>query len=913
MDEKTGKGSPASSGSVFVGRGREMAELLTGLGDARAGRGRLFLLTGEAGIGKTRIAEELATRASATGTQVAWGRCWEGGGAPAYWPWVQVLRTCLGRLGSEHLDELAGAGARDVAQIVPELRQWLQTSADSPGVQSLSAEQARFRLFESVSVLLRNCARLEPLMLVLDDLHDADLPSLLMLKFVARQLVTTRILIVGTYRDVEVRQSPTLSELLGAVLREGHQVPITGLDEAEVARLVRASAGLAPSERLVTTLCEATAGNPLFIDGVVRLMVAEGKTSALTLTGPSIASFGLPSGVREAIRRRLASLSPETRSALVVAAAIGGDFDLITLERVSGIPGERLVDLMEEAVARTIVLAPSTHGYRFAHALIRNALYETLAPSARIRLHSTIAEVLEAQFAADIDSHCAELAHHFAQAVEPRLRDKAIVYSIRAGDAANAVFAYEDAVAHFQIALEMLDKIGAPPQQRGELMAKLGEVAGIVDHALAVGYFEKALRLFESIDNVEEAAEMHSRLGAALSVVSSVWNIPRALEHFRKAEEVLGKGIESPSLGRLYIGIAAVANQVLDLSRGLAASARAMDIGQRIGDESIWTQAAIHHATYLLRSGRIRKSYALFDEAWEKADRLNEGATAAWLGGYARMALRDPVGAQPWYRRELSKRRLAQAPFLRLIVEGSLAIVDAMAGDLIEAVELASRSPSLLVQGNVLFYAGDWDGAASMLTTGLDDSRRTDSRDEAFYYRALLGWVFWAQRRYDRAELVFEECVHLCLDSHHRLFEMTVRPDLAMVCAHLGKPARAAGHLDRCLEIMSAGEEWRGLHGTVARAQAVFESANNRPEEAQRKFAEAVAIFQNYHVPIDELATLIEWGNALAGAGYANDAVKKFDAALELCQRVSIGGSWPILISAERARVGTETTTKKPE
>lgn len=886
-----------------------MTGLRLGLEDARAGRGRLFLLTGEPGIGKTRVAEEFAGYAAANGARVAWGRCWEGGGAPAYWPWVQVLRSCLRNTDRERLDELAGPGAHDVEQLLPEFRQ--RPAADMPGPHSLGAEQARFRLFESVSTLLRNYARAEPLVLVLDDLHDADQPSLLMLQFVARELVTARIVIVGTYREVEVQRSPTLAQLLGTVLREGRQIQLSGLGDAEIARLVRASAGLTPSERLVAALRQTTSGNPLFIEGVVRLIVAEGRADALTR--PYTPNLRLPEGVREAIRRQLGSLSADARSVLASAAAIGNEFELDSLEQVSGLPRERLLDLVAEAVAAAIVMPSDARAYyRFAHALIRNALYDGLAPSARMRLHAKIAEVLEHKFASDLDSHLAELAHHFAQVAEPHASHKAIDYSIRAGDAANAVFAYEEAVAHFKTALDLMGRSGAPPARRAELMARLGEVAGITDRALGVEYLEGALRLYESLGNVEAAAEMHSRLGSALSLVSSVWNIPLALEHFRKAEAVLSKGPESASLGRLYVGIAAVAEQVVDVARGIAASARAMEIGKRVGDELIWVQAAVQHATYLLRSGRISESCALFDKAWENADRLNEGAMAAWLGGYARLALRDPLGAQPWYRRELAKPRMGQAPFLRLIVEGSLAIACAVAGEPREAADLASRSPSRLVQGYVLFNAaGDWESAESILTEGLNDSLRTDSRDELFNYRFILAWVFWARQHYDRAEKMLEEAVRICPDGRHQVWDMTARPDLAMFCVRVGKLPHAVEHLVRCREIISAGEDWRGSRGAMARAEAVLASAEQRNNEAQVNFADAVAIFRRYHLPNEEVITLIEWSRSLSAAGDHDAAVEKCDIALEICRHFGANNPWAVLVSGERARAETKRSERE--
>ena len=172
---------------------------MTGLDDAFAGRGRLFLVAGEPGIGKSRLAEELVTQARARGARILVGRCWEAGGAPAYWPWVQSLRGYIGERDSESLREQLGAGARDVAQFLPELRELLP---DLPEPPSLDPEAARFRLFDAVASFLTRAAEARPIVLVLDDLHAADEPSLLLLQFLVRGIGDSRLLVIGAYRDV---------------------------------------------------------------------------------------------------------------------------------------------------------------------------------------------------------------------------------------------------------------------------------------------------------------------------------------------------------------------------------------------------------------------------------------------------------------------------------------------------------------------------------------------------------------------------------------------------------------------------------------------------------------------------------------------------------------------------------------
>ena len=220
--------------------------------------------------------------------RAVWGRCWEGGGAPAYWPWIQVVRACLADADAEQRTAILGFEATPqiaqyIAQLLPELHAAHPQNVKHPGPQPSDPEQARFQLFEAVATVLKNVARIAPIVIVIDDLHDADHPSLLMQKFIASQTKDARILMVGTYRDTEVRQSQELSKLIGDLTREGHSIPIAGLSQTEVGEFVESSSGKKADDKLVADLYQATDGNPLFVDGVVRLLVAEGKVDRARL------------------------------------------------------------------------------------------------------------------------------------------------------------------------------------------------------------------------------------------------------------------------------------------------------------------------------------------------------------------------------------------------------------------------------------------------------------------------------------------------------------------------------------------------------------------------------------------------------------------------------------------------------
>src|ERR671918_879656 len=357
--------APGPSGaSVFVGREAELTALVEGLEAARAGEGRLFLLAGEPGIGKSRLADELGSIALDRGARVLWGRCWEAGGAPAYWPWVQSIRALIRGRDPERLERELGAGAADVAQIISELRDMLPNLPEPP---PLDPESARFRLFDVTARFLVAAASSEALVLVLDDLHAADAPSLLLLRFLAGEIAESRLLVVGSFRDVALERDHPLSVALAELGRAPvtRRLHLRGLDRDDVARFIQLSTGTRPSGRLVATVHEETQGNPLFMVEVVRLLAREGRIGAAATvewTTPIL------EGVREVIGRRLSHLGGDATEVLTLASVLGREFDLESLGSLAGRPAPELLAALEEAVAARIVTdLPGTPGRSSGH------------------------------------------------------------------------------------------------------------------------------------------------------------------------------------------------------------------------------------------------------------------------------------------------------------------------------------------------------------------------------------------------------------------------------------------------------------------------------------------------------------------------------------------------------------------
>jgi len=448
----------------LLGRAGELADLRGALEESAAGRGGLVMLTGEPGIGKTRLATAVSELAGADGHLVAWARGWDGGGAPAFWPWVQIVRAVAADRDDAELRTELAAGARWVAQLAPELRERL----DLREAGDLESEQARFALFDAVTVFLRNAAAREPLVVLLDDLHTADLPSLLLLAFLARAVGETRVLVVTTHHEAGPRRGAEVEAVFGELTRFGRRVDLGGLEDDDLRALVIHRSGADPSAELVHSLQALTEGNPFYSDEVVRLLVAQGR-----LDRPLGERLPLPDGVRDAIRRRLLPLRPEVHEALEVAAVEGRDFDLTTLERVAGVARAELLERLDDALAVQLVEeAPGPAGsFRFAHGLIRETLYGDLTATRRARLHAAVGDALERTAASE-----AELAHHFVEAASVADPGKALDHAERAGHEALAALAYERAADLFVAALAALDMLAEPDdRRRGELLLLRGQ------------------------------------------------------------------------------------------------------------------------------------------------------------------------------------------------------------------------------------------------------------------------------------------------------------------------------------------------------------------------------------------------------------------------------------------------------
>ncbi len=489
----------AAGSQTFVGRQAEMASLSAGLSQALRGDPQTFLLMGDAGMGKTRTIEEFAHRAAARGASVLVGRCREEAGSPAFWPWIQILRTHIESGNQETLSSLERHAAV-ISQMLPELRNLFPTIAPLPDVE---AEQARFRLLDAITRFFQASAKQKPLALMIDDLHRADTSSLLLLEFLVRELRSSPVFILGAYRDLDILGDTTREQCLTRVARTAttRSIQLKGISRRAVGELV----GQPEDAELVSALYEQSAGNPFFLTQLVQLL--EVDSAELSDKSADEWRFSLPTGVRDAITSQLSGLPARTREALTVAAVIGRDFTPALLARGLGTPISEVLERLEPAItARLIENAQHRPGsYRFSHALLRDVVYDQIPKLDSRRHHKQIGEALEALHVSDLDNCIAELAFHFAESAGVGDAGKAIAYCIAAGEQAASRLAHENASEHFRSALRLMDfQDVADPRKRCELLIQLGAAEmRIGEREAARQYLLHAANIARQIDAPE--------------------------------------------------------------------------------------------------------------------------------------------------------------------------------------------------------------------------------------------------------------------------------------------------------------------------------------------------------------------------------------------------------------------------
>jgi predicted ATPase len=708
----------------LVGRDTQLARLTGALEEALAGRGGVVLVFGEPGIGKTRLAQEVTARAVARGAEVAWGGTHEEGGAPAFWPWVQLLRPLVLSADPEELGESLGAAGGEVAQILPEVKERLPALGAPP---SLDPETARFRLYEGVCAFLLHRATRSPLLLVLDDLHWADTGSLQLLGFLSPRLRTAPILIVATYRPLDVDSAHPLVDTLAALARDGvaERVVLRGLERKQVGELIAATTGATPSPGVLAVVHNRTEGNPFYVSELARLMVSEhtlDETAAASLSG------SIPAGVGDVIRRRLGRLPEKTNALIVLAAVLGREFELRELATTALLDLDAVIEHLEPAVLTGVVVEDRhvVGRLRFSHALVQETVYTGLTTVRRARLHAKVGRALEDLYGPDDDEHVPELARHFSHAAHIGEAARAWQYAIRAADLSTARFAYDQAEVHLIRALEALARLPAGPERDRRELDVYSRRAIVL--ALTRGYASS-----EAGEAGTRAHHLASRLGDTDHLSASLWSL-------WGLSVVRAQFDPAVAFGR----------QLLELGEKTG-EARPL-----VGGHQALGSTAVHRGELALGREHLERAIALADSLddpsladvfFQHPSVFSRGfaAVAAWLLGDAREAVTLSTEAIRLARRLAHPFTLTLALFFDAwlgVFEGD---PDHVRGQASRAVELSEDHGFALfsamgsaLRGWARARQGDADGGCVELADALDRIEATSARMLRHFFLGLL-------------------------------------------------------------------------------------------------------------------------------------------------------------------------------
>lgn len=872
----------SGGGRIFVGRDDALGRLTQLWKEAVTGERRVALLAGEPGIGKTRLAIELAETAYTDGALVLAGRCDEDLGVP-FQPFVEALRHYAAHASEPRLGRHGG----ELVRLVPELAETV------PGLGEplrSDPETERYRLFDAVGGWLADASAETPVLLVLDDVHWAAKPTLLLLRHVLRFAEPLRLFVVVTYRDSEVGRGHPLAEMLADLRRiEGvERFPLLGLDQAAVAAFIEGAAGHPLSdedEALPRAVWAETEGNPFFVAEVLRHLSESGgveyRDGRWIMTAP-VDELGIPEGVRDVVGRRLSRLPEDTNRALRVASIVGLEFDPAVVRAAGDLSEESLFSSLEEAVtARLLSEVPGAGArYRFAHALVRATLYDEISAARRGALHQRVAEAIETVHAGALDDHLPALAHHWARASEPAAQtNRALEYATRAGDRALAQLAHDEAATYYRQAIELLDTGGhAGDERRLELLIALGEAqrrAGSPEYRATLLTAAHLAQQQDDTDVLARAALANSR-GTIMSTLGTVDADRVAV--LQAALEAIGSE-DSRTRARLLATLGLELVWGADLPRRTSYSDEALAIARRLDDPATLADVLIGRFYTVMGPGTVSDRLADTAELLRVCERLEDPVTSCHayhlrarvagevadleevsrcIAAYERLAegLGQPLLGWTglWYRTALA------------LVSGQIPEADRLAGRILDAGQRTGQPDASVYWTFHLFDVRRDQGRLAEIEGDLAVVLRDFPR--LTILRAYLALLLCEIDEDARARAIFEEIAADLSAVAVDVAWMRTMVALAEVCGHLGDSTRAV----KIFAMLAPyGEQFAVVAGAFGGALAhhlgMLAATMSRFEEAEAYFSAAARTHDGIKAPAWLARTRLEWARTLLAGG----------------------------------------------
>ena len=869
----------------YVGRVAERERLKELWCQAREGALRLALIGGEAGVGKTRLSTHLALDAHAEGATVLYGRCDEDLGVP-YQPWTRALGHLVREAPQPVLDGHVERHGGDLARLVPGLQDRLP---GLPVPRQSDPETERYLLYAAVAGLLEGASADEPVVLILDDLHWADGPTLSLLRHVVSAGPAMRVLVVGTYRDSDLSREHPLTALLADLHREQgvERIKLAGLDGEDVLALMEAAAGHELDDdgrALAREIARETAGNPFFAGEVLRHLTESGalvqEGGRWRLTG-SLGELGLPQSVREVVGRRVERLGADARTALSAAAVIGREFDLELLLAVVEFPEDRLLDLLDEAVAASLLGESSerTERFVFAHGLVEHTLYEDLGRARRARMHKRVAVALEEQCGEEPGERLGELAAHWAAAVVTDDTAKAIHYARRAAERALAQLAPDEAERWYRQALGLHDQApGGERSERCDLLIGLGEAQRQAGNPEFRQTLLDAAALAQELDDVDRLAR--AVLANTRGLTSRLGEVDSERVQTQEAA-ALALPDGDPRRAQVLALLASELHYAGEPDRCRRLAAEAIELARAAGDEVALADTLAYVSWAITAPDTLTQRRLLVGELLHLTERVNDPRlslfTAVW---------RFYTGLESGDRSQIESSLLRMRALAASVpqpttswgllideatwslVQGDIEASEQWAIKAFEAGTAAGEPDATMVFGLQLFSVRYHQGRFGELVDQVVQSAGEENGVAG--YRAGVAHALIEAGREDEARklALAEDLQSIPLDQAWSSAMIL----WAMVCSRLAIVDRA----DELYELLAPFSDQfaatsTAVYGTIAWALGTLASTLERYEQAEDHFAAAAEIEQRLGAPLLLARTRASWARALIARGRPED------------------------------------------
>ena len=524
-----------------VGREAPLKALMDRLDRTVNGSGTVLLLGGSAGVGKSRLVRDFKQEAASRGVRTVEGRCSAAESSVPYAPFMDALRFRIARGEGQAVASVLGPLREVLAPIFPQL----------PGTTE-HIDATPDRPFELIYSVLARLAGEDPMVLVLEDVHWADQTSLELLQRIAHRASSLKLLLVATYRSDELHASHPLRRLLGSLARErvGDTITLDPLTQEETAEMLRCMLDADPDPSFVLAIWKRAEGNPFFVEELVTALAEGGPVQPTAEAARALDRAKLPETVSEVVLARVHAMGPTALDTLSAAAVLGRTVEFDVLREVLGMSEEALLGVIEQLVAHQLLREDRTgdgEQYTFPHALMQEALYESVIARRRRLLHRQVADVIERRGAPRTSTRMEQLAYHFRLGGD---HTKAYEYSVLAGDEAVRLRAWDDAQSHYEHGLESLEELGDGGARSSPLLEKLADVAWRQSRpVIARQYIEEALRLRRALSQEEETARLLRRLAALRLEEGEEEGAARDLD---EALRILSKTPQSPELGPVF-------------------------------------------------------------------------------------------------------------------------------------------------------------------------------------------------------------------------------------------------------------------------------------------------------------------------------------------------------------------------